>query len=129
MIVATRDGLSDSALTARLVALVTTRGLRYGIVVRDLGEGEGVTMRDQVQAMFASMNDAGGGRPRPILRAYRVYPDGHEESIRGARLTGLTAESFRDIAVASATATVYTKRTLPQFGASCSAAPAMWARR
>jgi hypothetical protein len=118
MIVESREGLGDSALTARLVALVKTRGLSYGIVVRDLGEGGGATMREQMQSMFASMTDGGGGgRPRSILRAYKVYPDGREECIRGARLTGLTAESFHDIAAASAAVIVYTKRTVPAFGA------------
>ena len=33
----------------------------------------------------------GGG----FLRAYKVYPDGREECIRGARLTGLTVKALR----------------------------------
>jgi len=35
-----------------------------------------------------------------LLEVYKVSPDGHEELIKGAELSGLTAATFRDIVAA-----------------------------
>jgi len=37
----------------------------------------------------------------PPLLAYRVYPDGHEELVRGLRFHGLSTRTLRDIMAAS----------------------------
>jgi hypothetical protein len=43
----------------------------------------------------------------PPIQAYRVYPDGHEELIRGVRFRGVSTRSFRDIVAASGESAVY----------------------
>jgi hypothetical protein len=102
------------------LALVKSRSLPYGIIVRDLGGGSGVSMQDQMQAMFMAMSGGAGGRQ--ILGVYKIYPDGRQERVRGAHLTGLTAESFRDIVAVSSTSTVYTGGARPEFSAMMMAA-------
>ena len=99
-------GVSAAELRSRLMAMVTKRGLPFGIVVREMGDdasdmdGPG----DSFSIGFRpGREDAGRG----ILRAYRVYPDGCEELVRGARLQGADAEAFKDIAAASSAHVVY----------------------
>jgi hypothetical protein len=48
----------------------------------------------------------GRGAGRRVLLAYRVYPDGREELVRGVRLSDVTAQSFKDILAVSSSETV-----------------------
>jgi hypothetical protein len=41
------------------------------------------------------------------MRAAKVYADGHEEPMRGAEISGLSASTFKDIASASQTRTMH----------------------
>ncbi len=49
------------------------------------------------------LSAAGGGSSKPVsipLYAYRLYPDGHEELVRGERFKGVNARSLKDILAA-----------------------------
>jgi predicted Zn-dependent protease len=74
---------SAEDLRKRLIDLVTTRGLEFGMIVRRLS---GTT----------------------AIEAARIYPDGHEEPVRDARITDVNAASFKDILAVSKERTVYT---------------------
>jgi hypothetical protein len=102
LIVTTSSGVSDAELRTRLLALVKQRGLPYGLIVRELG-GTSIS-RDDPMEMMAAMRSRGGGRS--VLFAYRVYADGHEELVRGARLVDFAVQSFKDILAVSSTTTV-----------------------
>jgi predicted Zn-dependent protease len=71
-------------LRKRLVESAKTEGYAYGIIVRRLS-GNAATV------------------------AYRIYPDGHEELIRNADVSELTAASFKSISAVSDQRTVYTE--------------------
>ena len=75
--VSAQNGLSEADLKARFLAMVKQRNKDYGIVVRRLRNAQ-----------------------HPLL-AYKVFPDGHEELIRGAQLAELNLSSFKDIVAAS----------------------------
>ncbi|HYK09196.1 MAG TPA: metallopeptidase TldD-related protein [Gemmatimonadales bacterium] len=99
MIVTADSGLSDSAMKKKLLALVSDRGASYGIIVRSIADGSlgfGGAM-----AMFANVVRGMNGLSLPLTDAVRVYPDGHEEPIRGGGLGDLTLASFRDLVAAS----------------------------
>jgi len=86
--------------------LIKQRGKEYGIVVRRLGNPAFRTAGDQ---MYPTLTQPGQSEEKvegPIL-AYKVYPDGREELIRGSEIAGLSAAAFRDIVAASNTQTVY----------------------
>jgi hypothetical protein len=109
LIVRADSGVSEAALRKRLLALLQRRKLPYGIIVRELqGGGPGA----MAQAMFAGDMEnfitraSGRGSNAALLEAYRVYPDGREERIRGAQLANFTIESFRDVDAASSSQTV-----------------------
>lgn len=96
-----RRPLAD--LRREMLDMVTRLGKPYGIVVRKLDfpfSGSG----GEYQAM-AQANAQSGGSARPVsppLLAYRVYPDGREELVRGLRFHGLSTRTLRDILGASA---------------------------
>jgi predicted Zn-dependent protease len=88
--------VSPDELKKQLLDLVKTRNLDYGIIIRRMSN-------------------------RAASLAYRVYPDGHEELIRNATVTGAGPAIFKDILAVSNTPTVYTEtftppqRALPNF--------------
>jgi hypothetical protein len=97
--------LGDAELKAELLTLVKRRGLPYGVVIRELGSRRTI-VPDDPMAMFMERAGGGGGG-RPVLRAYRVYPDGREQLVRGGRLGDFDVQSFRDVVAASSTAVVH----------------------
>lgn len=114
LIVEAGRGASERELRDRLMALVRRRGLPYGVIVRDLGEGGVASMEDEAMVMV-SMYRADRAAERSVLRAYRLYPDGREELVRTGHLTGMDAPAFKDIVAASRTGTVHHSAVQPSF--------------
>jgi predicted Zn-dependent protease len=121
VIVEVTRGVNDAELKAQLLAIVKRRGLPYGVIVRELGSRSAIRAEDPM-SMFTAMRGRGAGG-RPVFRAYRVYPDGGEQLVRGAQLDDLDAQSFKDIVAVSSTPVVYHR-----FASSMGSfpMPAMW---
>jgi hypothetical protein len=96
VIMTVSNGLSNDELHARFMDLVKQRNRPFGIVVRRLRNG----------------NNAGLN----ALLTYKVFPDGHEELIRGMQFFGLNAVSFKEIAAASRDLNLLTVRYEPPRG-------------
>ena len=96
-----------------MLELVKKRGLDYGIIIREIGSS-GASMEEQAMAMMSAMTGR-GEKGRNVLLAYKVYLDGREELVRGARLSGMSADSFKEIVSASKSAAVYTVTQMPHF--------------
>lgn len=86
-------------LRKKLLELVTARGKPYGIIVRKMDFPSSASI-DEVRRLLAS-SQSGSSRPvsMPLL-VYRLYPDGHEELVRGMRFRGFNARSLKDIIAA-----------------------------
>lgn len=119
LIVEAKKGLSEKEMKNRLLEITKRRSLDYGIVVRKISGGSGTSMEEQALAMFSAMTGQPGAGTA-VLLAYKVYPGGREELIRGAHLSGLNAESFKGIVTASDSATVFSSAHTPQFNFSSS---------
>ncbi len=113
LIVAASKGLSEIELKDEFISLVKKRGLEYGVTVREIG-GAGASMEEQAMSMFAGMTGQ-GDKGKSVLLAYKVYPDGREELVRGAHLSGMNAESFKEIVAAGTKATAYSSTHMPRF--------------
>jgi TldD protein len=89
-------------LRAQLIELCKQQNKPYGIVIRKLDYPASGSFRE-MQNIFAGAAQGGGGsRPvSPPLLAYRLYPDGREELVRGLRFRGLNSRALRDILAAS----------------------------
>jgi hypothetical protein len=58
--------------------------------------------------LSSSAQAGGGGHPvSPPMLAYRVYPDGREELVRGLRFRSLNARSLKDILAAGEDANIF----------------------
>lgn len=100
--------LSDQDMRRKLLALASAQGRPYGVIVRQLAGSNAAG--DDPGAIIAAMMGQGGRGGAPAvrgMRAAKVYADGHEEPMRGAEISGLTASSFKDIAAASQTRTMH----------------------
>ena len=86
------DGLSQTDLRAKFLQMVKDRNRPYGIVVR---------------------RTRNGGNSHNTILAYKLFPDGHEELVRGMQLFQFTASSFKDIAAASRDLNIMTLRYQP----------------
>jgi len=90
------------ALKQQLIAMIGQRNKPYGIIVRKL-DYPSTANYGELQAMVAGMAQSGGGGrpvPQPTL-VYKVFPDGHEELVRGLRFRGVSTRSLRDVTAAS----------------------------
>ncbi|HVY93382.1 MAG TPA: metallopeptidase TldD-related protein, partial [Bryobacteraceae bacterium] len=85
LIITTTEKSSISEMKQKLIDLCKQRSLPFGIIVRKLE--------------FPAIGGPAGGVAPPIY-TYRVYPDGHEEMIRGVRLRGVDVRSLKDILLA-----------------------------
>lgn len=104
LFVSASGGVSEAALRQRLIDLCRQRNKPYGIAIRKLDFPTAASGGDLRRAMTPS----GGGRPvSPPVLVYRVYPDGHEQLVRGVRLRGMNARSLKDILAASSETTVF----------------------
>jgi hypothetical protein len=91
----------ESQMKSKLLAMVKAAGLKYGLVVRRLDFPSTASL-EELQSMGRQLQKSGYARTlnSPLL-AYRLYPDGREELVRGLRFRDFSAKELRDIAAAS----------------------------
>ena len=91
----------ESQMKARLIEKVKAAGLKYGILLRRLDFPSTANV-EELQGMARQLQKSGYARTlsAPLL-AYRVYPDGREELVRGLRFKEFSAKDLRDVALAS----------------------------
>lgn len=89
LIVAAEKTVDRATLQRMLLDQVKAQGKPYGLVFRELDGGFTMTQRFSPQAF----------KLLPIM-VYRVYPDGHQELVRGADLEGTPLEALGDIVAA-----------------------------
>lgn len=111
LIVTARTSSSLEQLRKELLRRAAARGLGYGIVVRHLGGGG---LEDMIRS--AAMVTRQAAPSATLVEVYKLFPDGHEEALRGMEITDLTAALFRDIVAAGDKPVVYTNAFLLKFG-------------
>jgi hypothetical protein len=99
LLIQASEGVALPELKKQLIAQTQQRNKPYGIIIRKLDYPSGVPA-PELQARLQASPQATRPISPPVL-AYRVYPDGREELIRGVRFRGLTTRSLRDIVAAS----------------------------
>jgi TldD protein len=89
LVVSPEKTVDRATLQRMLLDQVKAQGKPYGLVFRELDGGFTMTQRFSPQAF----------KLLPIM-VYRVYPDGHEQLVRGADLEGTPLEALGDIVAA-----------------------------
>ena len=108
LFVSARGGMSRKALVGKLVNLAKAEGLKYGLIVKRFDDAAVTgapefTRRELVQ-MIKTTDPL---LPPAALIAYRVYPNGKQELVRGAQLTDVPIRAWKDVVGTSKDLTVY----------------------
>lgn len=101
LFVRANETISPADLKKKLIEMCQQRNKPYGILIRKLDYPASGSLEE---LRHLAGGGQGGGAARltsPPLLAYRVYPDGKEELIRGLQFRGLTTRAFKDIVAAS----------------------------
>ena len=99
LLVTSSETMPVSELKKKLLDMIAARSKPYGIIVRKMDFPSSASV-DEARRLLSGAQ-SGGSRPVSIpILVYRVFPDGHEELVRGLRFRGLNARSLRDIVAA-----------------------------
>ncbi len=87
---------SDEDLRKQMMKLVRDRELPYGLIVR-----KAVDQNIMFTTLFRLTKGLFSGNPMQrsvkLIEVYRLYPNGHEELVRGCEAKGFNHQSFKDI--------------------------------
>src|SRR6185369_6537453 len=100
LFVSASEAVPLAELKRKMIEICKTRSKPYGIIIRKMDFPSSASF-EELRRLIAG---SGGGSARPVsipILAYRVYPDGREELVRGLRFRGFNARSFKDILAAS----------------------------
>ena len=102
------EKVPDAQLKQRLLDMVKQQGKPYALLVRRMDFPSLAPASSLRERAMKQMRSGGGARlySAPLL-AYRVYPDGHEELVRGLRFKDFGTRTFRDILAAGATPALF----------------------
>jgi predicted Zn-dependent protease len=103
-----KGGASRAALEAQLVSAARGEGLKYGLVIRRFDDAAVTgapefTRRELVQMIKSTDLQL----PPPAVLAYRVYPGGREELVRGVQLAEVPIRAWKDVTAVGSAPTVY----------------------
>jgi predicted Zn-dependent protease len=88
--------LPAAKLRQKLLQLCKDRELPYGIVVRRV-LNQNILFYNLYSLTDGEFPFAKGDGNLTTLEAYKIYPDGREELLRGCDIAGLTVSAFKDI--------------------------------
>ena len=93
------QGVPVAELRHKLLDMAKDRGKPYAIVVRRMDYPSVATVEEASE--LARSTGTNGSLPVSLpVQIYKLYPDGHEEQVRGLAFRGLNAKSLKDIVAA-----------------------------
>ena len=113
LLVTSEKSMTSGDLRKELLRRAKDRGLDYGIVVRRVSGGSAASFMKMAMRMAQQGGETGGS----LAEVYKLYPDGHEELVRGVEISELNAASFKDIVAVGDAPVVYTDEFIPRVGA------------
>jgi len=105
LFVTSSETIPAGDMKKKLIELIQQRNKPYGMIVRKLDFPSGAPT-DELRRLLAASQGAMHPVSAPTL-VYKVFPDGHEELVRGMRLHGVNVRSFKDILAAGNDSTVF----------------------
>jgi TldD protein len=93
-----KGGIDRKALVKKLLAAAKGEGLEYGLIVRRFDDAA-VTAAPEYsrRELIQMISNADLDLPPPSILAYRVYPNGKEELVRGVQLAEVPIRAWRDV--------------------------------
>lgn len=106
-IISFKGGLSRAAMRAKLLSIVKEEGLPYGLIIRQFDDaaitGEPEFTRREI---LSALQNADLDLPPPATLAYRIYPDGREELLRGVQLAPIPIRAWKEVVAGGNASTV-----------------------
>ena len=98
LFVTASTAVPEDQLKAQLLEKVRTAGLKFGLIIRKIDFPSTANLQE-LESLARQLQKGGFSRTlnAPIL-IYKIYPDGHEELVRGLRFREFSAKDLRDIA-------------------------------
>ena len=88
--------LSDSELKDKMINLCKDRKLDFGIIIKKI-HNQNIFSTTLYSAAMGGVDFIRGDGNFGIVEAYKIYPDGREELVRGLKGFGFSPSSFKDI--------------------------------
>jgi hypothetical protein len=98
LFITSSETIPAGEMKKKLIELIQQRDKRYGMIVRKLDFPSGAPT-DELRRLLTATQGSMHPVSAPTL-VYKVFPDGHEELVRGMRLHGVNVRSFKDILTA-----------------------------
>jgi TldD protein len=93
-----RGGVSRKALEEKLISEARSVGKKYALIVRRFDDAAVTAAPDFTRReLFQMIKTTNQDLPPPATLAYKVYPDGHEELVRGVQLREVAIKSWKDV--------------------------------
>lgn len=105
LFVSSSETVPAADMKKKLVELIQARNKPYGIVVRKM-DFPSTAAPDELRRLLQGAQGTAHPVSMPLL-VYKVFPDGHEELVRGLRFRGFNARSLKDILMVGDDATVF----------------------
>lgn len=103
-----KGGVSRDALVKKLIATARAEGQKYGLIIKRFDDaaitGAPEFSRRELIQMIKSTDQA---LPPPAILAYRVYPNGKQELVRGVQLAEVPIRAWKDVLGVSTDITTY----------------------
>ncbi|HEX7842648.1 MAG TPA: metallopeptidase TldD-related protein [Kofleriaceae bacterium] len=103
-----KGAMPRKALEQRLVGAAAAEGLKYGVVIRRFDDAAVTAAPEYARReLFAMIKSTDQQLPPPTLLAYKIYPGGKEELVRGVQLAEVPIRAWKDVIGVSKETTVY----------------------
>ncbi len=108
LFVSSKGGIPRKALIGRLIAAARAEGLPYGLVIRRFDDAAITSAPERSRReLLQLVKTSDINLPPAAILAYRVYPNGREELVRGAQLAEVPIRAWKDVIGTSKESTVY----------------------
>ncbi len=103
-----KGGVSRAALLGKLVAAARAENLKYGLLIRKFDDAAITSApefsKHELVQIIKTTNQV---LPPPAIIAYKVYPNGKQELVRGVQLSEIPIRAWKDVLGVSTELTTY----------------------
>lgn len=103
-----KGAVPRAALVTKLIGLARAEGLKFGLIIKQFDDAAITSApessRRELMQMIKSTDQQ---LPPPTIVAYRVYPGGKRELVRGAQLAEVPIRAWKDVVGVSRELTAY----------------------
>jgi len=110
-----KGAVPRKALEQKLVAAAQGEGLKYGVVIRRFDDAA-ITAAPEFsrRELVAMIKSTDPQLPPPSILAYKVFPGGKEELVRGVQLAEVPIRAWKDVIGVSKELTAYNYLAAPE---------------